>query len=92
MVVVEESTAVKRISRSFEGLMSNDTNRTLIITYREIIEVDGIEVSNIIKEYNRNYDYWKESQIGKVITGMIEVDLQQNDPSLQYGQNADKKG
>lgn len=81
-VEVEETQAVKRVYRVFDGLFANNTSKVLRIQYREITEIDGVEVRNEVKEYGRNYEYWVSHEIGQAVLSLINADLLQEDPSV----------
>lgn len=72
---------VKRI-REFLALEAIEESKMLRVSYRETVYIDGELTSVTTRSYNRDYDYWKSSEIGVEIMGMITADLQQADPSV----------
>lgn len=75
------SQEVKRI-RSFVALEAIESSKTLRISYTEQIYIDGELLKTETYSYTRDYDYWKESEIGLQILDMINEDLRQPDPSI----------
>lgn len=71
---------VRRV-REFLALEAIDESKTLRVSYRETVYIDGELTSVTTHSYNRDYDYWKSSQIGVEIMEMIDADLQQTNPS-----------
>lgn len=71
-----------KIVREFVALEAIDDTKLLRILYRESLYLDGDLTKTTIHSYTRDYDYWKSSAIGAEIIGMIELDLQQADPSI----------
>lgn len=74
-IVVSEEGKTVTIKRSFVGMIANEEEEKLIIHYREIVEVNGEQVSNEVREYTRAYNVWRQHQIGVQIYAMIENDL-----------------
>lgn len=72
---------VRRV-REFLALEAIEESKMLRISYRETIYIDGELTSVTTRSYNRDYDYWKSSEIGIEIMGMIAEDLQQLEPSV----------
>jgi len=72
---------VRRV-REFLALEAIEESKMLRVSYRETVYIDGELTSVTTCSYNRDYDYWKSSEIGVEIMGMIAADLQQADPSV----------
>lgn len=72
---------VRRI-REFLALEAVEETKMLRISYRETVYIDGELTTTTTKSYIRDYDYWKSSEIGTQIMGMITADLEQADPSI----------
>lgn len=72
---------VRRV-REFLALEAIEESKTLRVSYRETVYIDGELTSVTTHSYNRDYDYWKSSELGVEIMGMITADLQQADPSV----------
>lgn len=81
MVEVSTQQQEVKITRSFEGMEAYDTDKRLRIVYKEETTIDGQVIKSENKEYIRNYDFWKASELGQAIIGLIESDLQQEDPA-----------
>ena len=81
MIVVSTSEKEVVIKRAFKSLVANDIRETLEVGYLEITELDGVEVKREEKVYNRDYAYWKTSELGVAIIGLINDDLEQEDPA-----------
>jgi hypothetical protein len=81
MIVVSTSEKEVVIKRAFKSLVANDIRETLEVGYLEITELDGVEVKREEKVYNRDYAYWKASELGVAIIGLINDDLEQEDPA-----------
>jgi hypothetical protein len=75
------SQEVKRI-RTFTALEAIEPSKTLRISYTEQVYIDGELLKTETHSYTRDYDYWKESEIGSEIMNMINEDLRQPDPSI----------
>lgn len=80
ITVVNENKAVQ-IKREFYSLQAFDDTKLLKVQYKEVVEIDGEVVKEEIKHYERDYDFWKASELGVAIISMIELDLEQNEPS-----------
>lgn len=72
---------VRRV-REFLALEAIDESKVLRVSYRETVYIDGELTSVTTQSYTRDYDYWKSSEIGIEIMGMVNADLQQADPSI----------
>jgi len=81
MIVVSTSEKEVVIKRAFKSLVANDIRETLEVGYLEITELDGVEVKREEKVYNRDYAYWKASELGVAIIGLINDDLEQENPA-----------
>lgn len=81
MVEVINAEKQVKVSRVFEYLRASESKKSLRVGYYEVTEIDGVEVSRELKEYSRDYDFWKASELGVAIISMIELDLAQNEPS-----------
>lgn len=81
MITVNTGNKEVTIKRKFKSLFANDERGTLEVSYIEVTEVDGNEVNKIEKVYNRDYAYWKASALGEAILEMINLDLEQEEPS-----------
>lgn len=81
MIEVVNAEKQVKISRVFEYLRASESKESLRVGYYEVTEIDGVEVSRELKEYSRDYDFWKSSELGVAILGMVNLDLAQNDPS-----------
>lgn len=79
-VVVLGQKEVKRV-REFTKLEALDETQELIVSYSEVTLIDDVEVSRVQKMYARDYAFWKASEIGQIILGMIGIDLSQEDPA-----------
>jgi hypothetical protein len=72
---------VRRV-REFESLMAISINKTLKISYIERTFVGDEEMKVESKSYNRPYDQWATSQLGTAILGMINLDLNNENPGI----------
>jgi hypothetical protein len=72
---------VRRV-REFLALEAIEESKMLRISYRETVYIDGELTSVTTRSYNRDYDYWKSSELGVEIMGMVNADLQQAEPSV----------
>jgi hypothetical protein len=81
MIEVINTEKIVKISRTFDYLRASETQNYLRIGYIEVTEIDGVEVSRVEKEYDRDYAFWKESELGVAILGMVNLDLAQSNPS-----------
>jgi hypothetical protein len=72
---------VRRV-REFLALEAIEESKMLRISYRETVYIDGELTSVTTRSYNRDYDYWKSSELGVEIMAMVNADLQQADPSV----------
>lgn len=81
--MVEVSTEQKevKIVREFAGMEASEEYKKLRIIYKEETIVNGEVIKSENKEYLRDYDYWKASQLGVAIIGMVELDLALEYPS-----------
>ena len=81
MIEVYNTEKVVKISRKFAYLRASETQNYLKIGFIEVTTIDGVEVSRVEKEYDRDYAFWKASELGVSILGMVDLDLAQLDPS-----------
>ena len=72
---------VRRV-REFLALEAIEESKMLRISYRETVYIDGELTSVTTRSYNRDYDYWKSSELGVEIMAMVNADLQQSEPSV----------
>jgi len=80
-VIIQSEQKNVVISRSFEGLIAQETNKILTLRYHEQTSIDNEVIKDEIKEYSRDFDFWKASQLGQAILQMVDMDLAQQDPS-----------
>lgn len=78
-VNTEEKTVTTE--RCFAGLIANVEHSKLIVQYRENLIVDGKVIASTMKEYSRDFEFWKASQLGQAIVELVNTDLAQADPS-----------
>lgn len=81
MVELESTQKEVKIIRYFEGIEAYETGKRLTVTYREETVIDGKVILVENKSYVRDYDFWKASEIGQAIIGIVSLDLAQQDPS-----------
>ena len=58
-----------------------ESSKDMQIIYKELTFVDGELIKEEVKSYSRDYEFWKASELGQAIVGMVTLDLQQEDPS-----------
>jgi hypothetical protein len=82
-MAIQFQTATKEVQvlRSFAGMEAYEEGKRLRVVFTETTLVDGEILKQENKSYDRDYDFWKASQIGQAIIGMIELDLMQEDPA-----------
>lgn len=81
MVELESTQKEVKIIRYFEGIEAYETGNTLRVTYKEQTVIDGKIIKEENKSYQRDYEFWKASEIGQAIIGIVSLDLAQQDPS-----------
>lgn len=75
MIEVQNTNEEVKILRAFEGIEAYESNKSLRVTYREQTVVGGEVIKDEMKSYVRDYDFWKQSQLGTALVAMIENDL-----------------
>ncbi len=81
MVELESTQKEVKIVRFFEGIEAYETGKSLRVTYKEQTIIDGQVIKEENKSYQRDYEFWKASEIGQAIIGIVSLDLAQQDPS-----------
>lgn len=81
MITLDSTSKTVTVQREFAGIEAYEDGKRLRVAYREITTIDDQVIKDEVKTYDRNYEFWKASEIGQAIIGMIELDLQQQDPS-----------
>jgi adenylylsulfate kinase-like enzyme len=64
MIVVSTTQKEVVIKRAFKSLVANDVRQKLEVGYIEVTELDGEVIKQEEKVYNRDYAFWKNSNIG----------------------------
>lgn len=80
-VVVSEGQVSAVTSRRFEGLYARCSEEMLSVYYVETTTVDGTVVKQETKTYSRDFEFWKQSQLGQAIIELVNEDLSQQDPA-----------
>lgn len=82
-MAIEFQTATKevKILRAFAGMEAYEEGKRLRVVFTETTLVDGEVIKRENISYDRDYDFWKASELGQAIIGMIEQDLMQEDPA-----------
>lgn len=75
MIEVQNTNEEVKILRAFEGIEAYESGKSLRISYREQTMIGGEIIKEETKSYIRDYDFWKQSQLGVALIGMIENDL-----------------
>jgi len=81
MGVISEEQKTVKVERAFEGLEAHEDGQRMTIFYDETTTIDGEVVKSERKSYSRDYEFWKASQLGQAILGMVSLDLAQEDPT-----------
>jgi hypothetical protein len=71
--IINEERLVK-VERVFESLRASDTKGLLKVGYNEITTISE-SVKTEYKEYEANYNEWKDSEIGQTILSIINTRL-----------------
>lgn len=79
-IQIGEKTVSK--NRTFKALEALEDGKILRITYLEQTTINGEVIKSENKSYVRDYDFWKESDLGVAIMEMVDLDLREEDPSL----------
>jgi hypothetical protein len=75
MIEVQTTNKEVKILRAFEGIEAYEKEKKLTVTYIEQTVVGGEILKEETKSYVRDYDFWKQSQLGVALIAMIENDL-----------------
>lgn len=75
MIEAQTTNEEVKILRAFEGIEAYESGKRLRVTYREQTVVGGEVIKDEMKSYVRDYDFWKQSQLGIALVAMIENDL-----------------
>ena len=81
MIEVTNESKLVVVSREFDYLRASESKQSLRVGFIEVTTIDGVEVSRESKSYNRDYEFWKASELGVAILGMVNLDLAQSEPS-----------
>ena len=81
MTTISEEQKTVKVERVFEGLQAFETGEKMTVVYKELTFVDGELLKEEVKSYDRDYQFWKASELGQAILGMVALDLAQSDPS-----------
>ena len=81
MTTISEEQKTVKVERVFEGLQAFETNDKMTIVYKELTFIDDELIKEDVKSYDRDYQFWKASELGQAILGMVALDLAQEDPS-----------
>jgi hypothetical protein len=81
MNTIKEGTKKVTIKRVFEGLQAYESSKSMSVIYKELTFVDDELIKEENKSYTRDYEFWKASELGQAIIGMVNLDLMQDDPS-----------
>jgi hypothetical protein len=81
MIVVSTTQKEVVIKRAFKSLVANDVRQKLEVGYIEITELDGEIIKQEEKVYQRDYAFWKNSELGVAILELINADLVQENPA-----------
>jgi hypothetical protein len=81
MGIISETQKTVKVQREFEGLQAMESSQNMQIIYKELTFVDGELIKEEVKSYSRDYEFWKESELGQAILGMVALDLAEEDPS-----------
>jgi len=81
MTTISEEQKTVKVERVFEGLQAFETNDKMTIVYKELTFIDDELIKEETKSYDRDYQFWKASELGQAILGMVALDLAQEDPS-----------
>jgi len=81
MTTISEEQKTVKVERVFEGLQAFETNDKMTIVYKELTFIDDELIKEETKSYDRDYQFWKASELGQAILSMVALDLAQEDPS-----------
>jgi hypothetical protein len=81
MGIISETQKTVKVQREFEGLQAMESSQNMQIIYKELTFVDDELIKEEVKSYSRDYEFWKASELGKAILGMVALDLAEEDPS-----------
>jgi hypothetical protein len=81
MATISEEQKTVKVERVFEGLQAFETNDKMTIVYKELTFIDNELIKEETKSYDRDCQFWKASELGQAILGMVALDLAQEDPS-----------
>ena len=82
MGTISEEQKTVKVERVFEGLEAHEDGQRMSIFYDEITSIDGEVIRSERKSYLRDFQFWKASQLGQAILGMVALDLEQPDPTI----------
>lgn len=81
MGTIIEGQKLVKIDRVFDGLNTSESEQKLTVFYKEQTFIDGELIKEETKSYDRDYAFWKASELGQAILQMVALDLKQEDPS-----------